>query len=122
MANENHETEISNKEIRQQAAQDKLAANPLVSVWGGQVSLDSSRVLLDKTLNGRVAAEQGDLGRWLQCAKDKRFADPVRENIAQSARLSSLRSISFYVSWCPTRAWLRSEGRPAGFRPYVMEK
>src|SRR5262245_49115359 len=89
---------MSDHDIREQAAQHTLAANPLVGVRGRDI-LDSARVLLGQTVsNPAVAARQylsflGELGRILTGgselapdAKDKRFADPAwQESIAYRA-------------------------------------
>src|SRR5262249_21772930 len=89
---------MSDNDVREQAAQHTLAANPLVGV-GGQDILDSARVLLGQMVgNPAVAARQylsflGELGRiatggceLVPDAKDKRFADPAwQESIAYRA-------------------------------------
>jgi poly[(R)-3-hydroxyalkanoate] polymerase subunit PhaC len=75
-------------DIREQAAQHTLAANPLVGVRGEDI-LDSARLLLAQVLTNPVAAAQqyltflGELGRiaagaseLAPDAKDRRFADP----------------------------------------------
>jgi polyhydroxyalkanoate synthase subunit PhaC len=79
----------SERDIREQAAQFTLAANPLVGVRGRDI-LDAAGVLLDRlAANPRLAAKQGvsllgDLVRiatggsaLAPNAKDKRFADPA---------------------------------------------
>jgi polyhydroxyalkanoate synthase len=76
-------------DIREQAAQYTLAANPLIGVRGQDI-LDSARLLLAQVLtNPIVAAQQyltflGELGRIASGAselapdaKDRRFADPA---------------------------------------------
>src|SRR5215468_2229170 len=76
-------------DIREQAAQHTLAANPLVGVRGEDI-LDSARLLLGQVLSNPVAAAQqyltflGELGRiaagaseLAPDAKDRRFADPA---------------------------------------------
>jgi len=80
---------MSNYDIRNEAAQHTLAANPLVGVRGRDI-LDSARVLLSQMMsNPGVAARQylsllGELGRiatggsgLAPDAGDKRFADPA---------------------------------------------
>src|SRR5215831_3534665 len=82
-------------DIREQAAQHTLAANPLVGVRGEDI-LDSTRLLLGQLLsNPAVAARQylsflAELGRIASGgselapdAKDRRFADPAwKESVA----------------------------------------
>jgi poly[(R)-3-hydroxyalkanoate] polymerase subunit PhaC len=82
-------------DIREQAAQHTLAANPLVGVRGEDI-LDSARLLLAQVLTNPVAAAQqyltflGELGRiaagaseLAPDAKDRRFADPAwKESLA----------------------------------------
>ena len=82
-------------DIREQAAQHTLAANPLVGVRGEDI-LDSARLLLAQVLSNPVAAAQqyltflGELGRiaagaseLAPDAKDRRFADPAwKESLA----------------------------------------
>src|SRR5215475_4634647 len=82
-------------DIREQAAQHTLAANPLVGVRGEDI-LDSARLLLAQTLRNPVAAAQqyltflGGRGRiedkaseLAPDAKDRRFADPAwKESLA----------------------------------------
>jgi poly[(R)-3-hydroxyalkanoate] polymerase subunit PhaC len=82
-------------DIREQAAQHTLAANPLVGVRGQDI-LDSARLLLGQILSHPVAATQQYLSLLseLGCiatgaselapdAKDRRFADPAwRESVA----------------------------------------
>ena len=82
-------------DIREQAAQHTLAANPLVGVRGADI-LDSARLLLAQMLRNPVAATQqyltflGELGRiatgaseLAPDAKDRRFADPAwKESLA----------------------------------------
>jgi polyhydroxyalkanoate synthase len=87
MASESREAVTSDNDIREQAAQHTLAANPLVGVRGQDI-LDSARVLLGQLMSQPgLAARQylsflGELGRiatggseLAPDAKDKRFAD-----------------------------------------------
>ena len=89
MAHENREAGMSDYDIRNEAAQHTLAANPLVGVRGRDI-LDSARALLSQMVsNPGVAARQylcflGELGRiatggseLAPDAGDKRFADPA---------------------------------------------
>src|SRR5262249_29329422 len=86
MATESREAESLNSDIREQAAQYTLAANPLVGVRGHDI-LASAGVLVGQMMkNPGSAAQQyfsfvGELGRILiggselaPDAKDKRFA------------------------------------------------
>jgi polyhydroxyalkanoate synthase subunit PhaC len=96
----------SDGDIREQAAQFTLAANPLVGVRGQDI-LDSARLLLAQALSNPVAAAQhyltflGELGRiatgaseLAPDAKDRRFADPAwKESIAYRALAQS------YLAW-----------------------
>src|SRR5215831_3545890 len=79
----------ANTDIREQAAQHTLAANPLVGVRGQDI-LDSARLLLVQILSNPLAATQQyltlltELGRiatgaseLAPDAKDRRFADPA---------------------------------------------
>ena len=82
-------------DIREQAAQHTLAANPLVGVRGRDI-LDSARLLLGQMLSNPVVAAQqylaflAELGRiatggseLAPDAKDRRFADPAwKESVA----------------------------------------
>src|SRR5262249_1639975 len=82
-------------DIREQAAQHTLAANPLVGVRGEDI-LDSAHLLLAQILRNPVAVAQqyltflGELGRiaagaseLAPDAKDRRFADPAwKESLA----------------------------------------
>src|SRR5215831_11215974 len=93
MANE--APSAAENDMREQAAQHTLAANPLVGVRGEDI-LDSARLLLAQMLRNPVAAAQqyltflGELGRialgaseLVPDAKDRRFADPAwRESLA----------------------------------------
>jgi poly[(R)-3-hydroxyalkanoate] polymerase subunit PhaC len=96
----------ANNDIREQAAQHTLAANPLVGVRGQDI-LDSARLLLGQILSHPVAATQqyltllSELGRiatgaseLAPDAKDRRFADPAwRESIAYRSLAQS------YLAW-----------------------
>jgi polyhydroxyalkanoate synthase subunit PhaC len=88
-ANENPQAGRWDHDIREQAAQHTLAANPLVGVRGGDI-LDTARVLLGQLMSNPAIAAQpclsflGELGRiatggceLVPDAKDKRFADPA---------------------------------------------
>src|SRR5262245_39798742 len=93
-------------DIREQAAQHTLAANPLVGVRGEDI-LDSARLLLAQILRNPVAAAQhylsflGELGRiatgaseLAPDAKDRRFADPAwKESAAYRALAQG------YLAW-----------------------
>src|SRR5262249_30842732 len=72
-------------DIREQAAQHTLAANPLVGVRGEDI-LDSARLLLAQILRNPVAAAQQYLtflSELAPDAKDRRFADPAwKESLA----------------------------------------
>src|SRR5262249_40461288 len=83
------EAAILDHDIREQAAQHTLAANPLVGVRGKDI-LDSARVLLGRIVSSPGAATRvylsflGDLGRiatggstLAPDAGDRRFADPA---------------------------------------------
>ncbi len=96
----------ANNDIREQAAQHTLAANPLVGVRGEDI-LDSARLLLGQVLSNPVAAAQqyltwlAELGRiatgtseLAPDAKDRRFADPAwRESVAYRSLAQS------YLAW-----------------------
>jgi polyhydroxyalkanoate synthase subunit PhaC len=93
-------------DIREQAAQHTLAANPLVGVRGQDI-LDSARLLIGQTLSNPIAAAQQylnflvELGRIATGtselspdAKDRRFANPAwKESIAYRALAQS------YLAW-----------------------
>jgi polyhydroxyalkanoate synthase subunit PhaC len=93
-------------DIREQAAQHTLAANPLVGVRGEDI-LDSARLLLGQVLSNPVAAAQqyltflGELGRIAAGAselkpdaKDRRFADPAwKESLAYRSLVQG------YLAW-----------------------
>jgi polyhydroxyalkanoate synthase subunit PhaC len=100
------EAEASDHEIREQAAQHTLAANPLVGVRGRDV-LDSACVLLAEVMRNPGVAGQlylsflGELGRIAtgSCelapdARDKRFADPAwKESVLYRALAQ------YYLAW-----------------------
>jgi polyhydroxyalkanoate synthase subunit PhaC len=104
VASENFEA--CDHDIREQAAQHTLAANPLVGVRGRDI-LDSARVLLGRMVsNPALAAQQylsflGELGRiatggseLAPDARDKRFADPTwKESFAYRALAQA------YLAW-----------------------
>jgi polyhydroxyalkanoate synthase subunit PhaC len=93
-------------DIREQAAQHTLAANPLVGVRGQDI-LDSARLLIGPILSNPIAAAQqylnllAELGRiatgaseLAPDAKDRRFADPAwKESIAYRTLAQS------YLAW-----------------------
>jgi polyhydroxyalkanoate synthase len=93
-------------DIREQAAQHTLAANPLVGVRGQDI-FDSARLLLGQLLRHPAAAAQqylsllGELGRiatggseLAPDAKDRRFADPAwKESAAYRAVAQA------YLAW-----------------------
>src|SRR5215468_6890515 len=93
-------------DIREQAAQHTLAANPLVGVRGQDI-LDSARLLLGQMMRHPAAAAQqylsflADLGRiaaggseLAPDAKDRRFADPAwKESAAYRALAQG------YLAW-----------------------
>jgi polyhydroxyalkanoate synthase len=93
-------------DIREQAAQHTLAANPLVGVRGQDI-LDSTRLLLGQILSNPLAATQqyltllAELGRiatgasqLAPDAKDRRFADPAwKESVAYRSLAQS------YLAW-----------------------
>jgi polyhydroxyalkanoate synthase subunit PhaC len=97
---------MSDGDIREQAAQHTLAANPLVGVRGGDI-LDSARGLIGQVMwNPLVAGKHymrflGELGRIATGgsalepdAKDKRFSDPAwRENVGYKAL------VQCYLAW-----------------------
>src|SRR5262249_61067231 len=86
---------VAENDIREQAAQPTLAANPLVGVRGQDI-LDSARLLIGQILSNPVVATQqyltllAELGRIAAGAselapdvKDRRFADPAwKESLA----------------------------------------
>jgi polyhydroxyalkanoate synthase subunit PhaC len=96
----------ANTDIREQAAQHTLAANPLVGVRGQDI-LDSARLLFVQILNNPLAATQqyltllAEFGRiatgaseLAPDAKDRRFADLAwRESIAYRSLAQS------YLAW-----------------------
>jgi polyhydroxyalkanoate synthase len=98
MTTENRDTGTPDQDIREQAAQNTLAANPLVGVRGQDIA-DSARMLLGQMVSspGLVARQYfsflGELGRiatgrseLAPDAKDKRFADPAwKESTAYRA-------------------------------------
>jgi polyhydroxyalkanoate synthase len=106
MAHEQHQARFSDAEIREQAIQNTLAANPLVGVRGGDI-LDAARVLFGRITRDPGAAAQpylsffGELGRiatgrsaLAPDSKDKRFSDPAwKESVAYRALAQS------YLAW-----------------------
>ena len=98
--------DAADNDIREQAAQHTLAANPLVGVRGQDI-LDSARLLLGQMLSNPAAAAQqylsflAELGRiatggseLAPDAKDRRFADPAWK---ESAAYRSL--AQGYLAW-----------------------
>ena len=96
----------SDAEIREQAAQHTLAANPLIGVRGADI-LDSARVLAGQIVSNPIAATKEYLGLLTELgriaigaselapdAKDRRFADPAwKESVAYRALAQS------YLAW-----------------------
>src|SRR4030095_2656775 len=93
-------------DIREQATQHTLAANPLVGVRGQDI-FDSARLLLAHMLRHPAAAAQqylsllGELGRiatggsaLAPDAKDRRFADPAGKESAPYRALAQ-----GYLAW-----------------------
>jgi polyhydroxyalkanoate synthase len=106
MANETPATVVSDNDLREQAAQNTLAANPLVGVRLEDI-LDSARLLVGQMLSSPgVAAREylrflAELGRIATGGselapdpKDKRFADPTWKD---SAIYRSL--VQSYLAW-----------------------
>jgi polyhydroxyalkanoate synthase subunit PhaC len=104
MAIEHRET--ADQDIREQAVEHTLAANPLVGVRGRDIA-DAARMLLGQIVrNPGVAARQylsflGELGRILTgaselapAANDKRFADPAWKESAAYRALAQA-----YLAW-----------------------
>ena len=104
MANE--VADLAGNDIREQAAQHTLAANPLVGVRGQDI-LDSARALVGQLLSNPAAAARqylsflAELGRiatggseLAPDAKDRRFADPAWQ---ESAAYRSL--AQGYLAW-----------------------
>jgi polyhydroxyalkanoate synthase subunit PhaC len=97
---------IAHSDIREQAAQHTLAANPLIGVRGGDI-LDCARLLLGQMLSNPLAAAEEYLGLLAELgriatgasslvpdAKDRRFADPAwRESIAYRSLVQG------YLAW-----------------------
>ncbi len=106
MADERHAAVTTDNDLREQAAQHTMAANPLVGVRGQDV-LDSVLALLGQMMSTPgVTAHQylsflGELGRIATGSsalapdvKDKRFADPAwRESAAYRAL------VQCYLAW-----------------------
>src|SRR5262245_3351171 len=102
-----HEVPVAaHGEIREQAAEHTLAANPLVGVRGQDI-LDSARLLLGRLIShpavaaGRYLALLAELGRiatggseLAPDAKDRRFADPAwKESVAYRSLAQA------YLAW-----------------------
>jgi polyhydroxyalkanoate synthase subunit PhaC len=104
MASENSET--SGHDVRDQAAQHTLAANPLVGVRGRDVAASARTLFGQMASNPTVVAKQwlafiGELGRIATGAselapdpKDKRFADPAWKESFAYRRL-----VQAYLAW-----------------------
>src|SRR5215475_5823054 len=98
--------EALDNDIREQAAQHTLAANPLVGVRGQDI-LDSARLLLGQMISHPAAAAQQYLSFLIELgriaaggselapdAKDRRFADPAwKESLAYRALAQG------YLAW-----------------------
>src|SRR5215468_8932770 len=106
MANEIPATVVFDNDLREQAAENTLAANPLVGVRLEDI-LDSARLLLGQTLSSpRVAVQEylrflTELGRiatgsseLAPDAKDKRFADAAWKDSAIYRALAQS-----YLAW-----------------------
>ena len=106
MANEIPAAGVLDNDLREQAAQNTLAANPLVGVRLEDI-LDSARMLVGQMLSspGLAAREYlrfvGELGRiatggseLAPDAKDKRFADPAWKDSAAYRALAQC-----YLAW-----------------------
>src|SRR6516225_5410412 len=106
MANETPATVVSDNDLREQAAQNTLAANPLVGVRLEDI-LDSARLLFGQMLSSPAVATQeylrflGELGRiatgsseLAPDAKDKRFADAAWKESAIYRALAQC-----YLAW-----------------------
>src|SRR5262245_46830431 len=114
--------EALDNDIREQAAQHTLAANPLVGVRGQDI-LDSARLLLGQMMRHPAAAAQqylsflADLRRiagggseLAPDAKDRRFADPAWKESAGYRALAQ-----GYLAWGNAlHRFLRSEERRVG--------
>jgi polyhydroxyalkanoate synthase subunit PhaC len=106
MQSEAHAASTLADDIREQAAEHTLAANPLVGVRGQDI-LDSAGTLLGRVVNNPAVAARhylaflGELARILTGsselapdAKDKRFADPAwRDSFPYRALVQS------YLAW-----------------------
>jgi polyhydroxyalkanoate synthase len=106
MAHEAHDASIADTNIREQAAQHTLAANPLVGIRSQDI-LDSARLLLAQMLNHPAVAARQSLAFLAELAriatggselapdaKDRRFADPAwKESAAYRALAQS------YLAW-----------------------
>src|SRR5215813_1395890 len=106
MSRESREAASLNSDIRDQAAQHTLAANPLVGVRGHDI-LASAGVLVGQMMrNPGSAAQQyvsflGELGRIVSGgselapdAKDKRFSDPAWKESAAYRAIAQC-----YLAW-----------------------
>src|SRR5215467_1647737 len=102
----NEVSDGANGDIREQATQHTLAANPLVGVRGQDI-LDSARLLLGQLLGNPTATAQrylaflAELGRIVTGgselapdARDKRFADPAWKHSVAYRSLAQC-----YLAW-----------------------
>jgi polyhydroxyalkanoate synthase len=101
-----NEVAAADTDIREQAAQHTLAANPLIGVRGADI-FDSMRLLLAQLLSNPVAVTKEYLGLLAELgriatgaselapdAKDRRFADPAwKESVAYRALAQG------YLAW-----------------------
>ena len=106
MTSETSETDLTTSDIRHQAAQHTLAANPLVGVRGQDIIDATSMLLAQMARNPWVAARRylsflGELGRIATGGselavddKDRRFADPAWQDSAAYRALAQC-----YLAW-----------------------
>ena len=106
MTSETSETDLATSDIRRQAAQHTLAANPLVGVRGQDIIDATSMLLAQMARNPWAAAQRylsllGELGRIATGGselapddKDRRFADPVWQESAAYRALAQC-----YLAW-----------------------
>jgi polyhydroxyalkanoate synthase len=127
MANETPPAVVSDNDLREQAAQYTLAANPLVGVRLEDI-LDSARLLFEQMLSspgvatreylrfltgvGRIATGSSELA---PDAKDKRFADPTWKD---SAVFQSRSTFQFSLEAYDVRCFSAPGGlRGSAFHP-----
>jgi len=106
MTSETGETDLATIDIRHQAAQHTLAANPLVGVRGQDIIDAASALLAQMARNPWAAARRhlsflGELGRIASGAselapdeKDRRFTDPAWQESAAYRALAQC-----YLAW-----------------------